>query len=101
MRSVVAGSNLYRNNSGASYPYTIGGLVSITSSNSTTNWLLIIISADWEVQELPCESTPATYTINVSAGPSSIIPIALPTYRSVHRQFRRQPRIVELGFRRW
>ncbi|MFZ7154089.1 MAG: M36 family metallopeptidase [Bacteroidota bacterium] len=69
---VVAGSNLYRNNSGASYPYTIGGLVSITSSNSTTNPATYYYYLyDWEVQELPCESTPATYTISVSAGPSS------------------------------
>ena len=50
---VVAGSVLYRNTTGASYPYTIGGLVSITLSNSTTNPAnYYYYCYDWEVQEL-------------------------------------------------
>jgi PKD repeat protein len=64
---VVAGSVLYRNITGASYPYTIGGLVSITTSNSTSgasNYYYYCY--DWEVQELPCSSAPAT--VNVLVG---------------------------------
>ena len=63
---VVAGSNLYRNNAGANYPYTLGGLVSITTSNSTTNPATYYYYCyDWEVQSLPCTSSPATVNITV------------------------------------
>ena len=63
---VSAGSNLYRNNAGASYPYTIAGLVSITSSNSTSNLLTYYYySYDWQVQVLPCSSAPAIVAVTV------------------------------------
>ena len=64
---VTAGSNLYRNNSGASYPYTINGLVSITQSNSTTSTLTYYYYCyDWEVEELPCTSAPAVVNITLN-----------------------------------
>lgn len=63
---VTAGSNLYRNNTGASYPYTINGLLSITASNSTTNPAIYYYYVyDWEVQELPCLSAPAAANVDV------------------------------------
>jgi len=69
---VAAGSDLFRNNSGASYPYTIGGLVSITLSNSTTNPSnYYYYLYDWEVQELPCQSAPLDVNIVVNPGPQS------------------------------
>lgn len=55
----IGGSNvnLYRNNAGATYPYTINNLISITSSSSTTSpstfWYYLY---DWEVQEPACFS---------------------------------------------
>lgn len=65
---VTAGSNLFRNSSGASYPYTINGLVSITSSNSTTNPAVYYYYLyDWEVQELPCSSFPIPVNVTISA----------------------------------
>lgn len=69
---VAAGSNLYRNSSGASYPYSAGGLASITTSNSTTNpQAYYYYLYDWEVSELPCRSTPVPVTVNVEAAPIS------------------------------
>jgi PKD repeat protein len=63
---VAAGSNLYRNTTGAVYPYTAPGLLSITSSNSTQNPAIFYYYLyDWEVQEIPCTSAPLT--VNVSA----------------------------------
>jgi PKD repeat protein len=64
---VTAGSNLYRNNSGAVYPYAIAGLLSITSSNSTSNPATYYYYVyDWEVQELPCVSPAVAVNISVS-----------------------------------
>lgn len=69
---VVAGSNLYRNNSGASYPYSINGLLSITASNSTSNPATFFYYVyDWQVQELPCLSQPATVVVEISPSPTA------------------------------
>ncbi|MBL0105641.1 MAG: T9SS-dependent M36 family metallopeptidase [Bacteroidetes bacterium] len=69
---VTAGSNLYRNNAGANYPYTLAGLVTITSSNSTTNQLTYYYYCyDWQVQELPCTSAPAVVNVTVSSAAAS------------------------------
>ena len=75
---VVAGSVLYRNTTGAGYPYTIGGLVSITLSNSTTNPAnYYYYCYDWEVQELPCSSSPATVSVLVGSAVSDFTYAAL------------------------
>jgi PKD repeat protein len=67
---VTAGSNLYRNNAGAVYPYSINGLVSITASNSTSNPATFYYYCyDWQVRELPCLSDPATVTVTVASSP--------------------------------
>ncbi len=65
-------SNLYRNNAGASYPYNVNGLISITGSNSTTNPATFYYYLyDWEVQELPCTSFPYPVTVFISEPVSS------------------------------
>ncbi len=69
---VAAGSDLYRNNDGASFPYTVGGLVSITTSNSTTNPATFYYYLyDWEVQALPCLSAPVPVNISIDQDPTA------------------------------
>lgn len=64
------GQNLYRNNSGASYPYVIGNLARINKSNATNNALAFYYYFyDWEIQAASCPSLPATVTVNVTPGP--------------------------------
>lgn len=46
--------NMRRNNGGVSYPYTLAGLVDITSSSAGANFYYYYY--DWEVQALPCRS---------------------------------------------
>ncbi len=49
--------DLFRNNSGPSYPYTLPGLVSITRSSANTNpFGYYYFYYDWEVREAACES---------------------------------------------
>jgi PKD repeat protein len=68
---VAAGSNLYRNNAGATYPYTAAGLLTITASNSTSNPATFYYYLyDWRVQELPCLSSSAVATVQVEPDPS-------------------------------
>ena len=56
-------SGLYRNNSGASYPYDIGGLISITSSSASTSpYDYYYFYYNIEV-EVPCIN--ATSTVNI------------------------------------
>lgn len=45
--------NLFKNTSGATYPYNISNLVSITGSNNPGEYPYFY---RWQVQELPCES---------------------------------------------
>ncbi len=58
--------NLYRNNSGAAYPYTLANIVQIYGNNSTNNGQgRYYFFYDWEVQEMGCVSQPATVTVNI------------------------------------
>lgn len=69
---VAAGSDLYRNNDGASYPYSVSGLVNITGSNSTSNPATFYYYLyDWEVQELPCTSAPLPVNVTIDPDPTS------------------------------
>ena len=62
--------NLYRNNSGATYPYELGNLVSIYSSNATSSELTFYYYFyDWEVQESSCLSEAATVNVGVKPTP--------------------------------
>jgi len=64
--------NLYRNNSGAAYPYILDNLVRIYSSNATGNELnFYYYFYDWEIQETSCPSAPASVTVNVTPGPTA------------------------------
>lgn len=62
--------NLYRNNAGAAYPYTLANVVRIYSSNSPSGPLTYYYYFyDWEVQEKPCASQPTPLTVTVTPGP--------------------------------
>ena len=64
-------NNLYRNNASASYPYTINGLVSITSCNSPNNPTnFYYYFYNWEVQPLPCSSTPLNVNVSIDPDPT-------------------------------
>ena len=53
----LSGKDLYRSNSGVSYPYAIPGIVSITKSSASTNPLqYYYYFYEWEIQEMACKS---------------------------------------------
>jgi Zn-dependent metalloprotease len=54
------GPDLYRNNSGPSYPYTVPGIVSITGSTAGTDYYYFFY--DWVVQQESC-TTPRTEVV--------------------------------------
>jgi hypothetical protein len=58
--------NMYRNNGGVAYPYTLGGLVSVKNSSAGTQYYYYCY--DWEVQEasMVCPSTRTQVTATVS-----------------------------------
>jgi len=61
--------NLYRNNTGVSYPYQIGDLVNITGSNAATNPTTIYyFFYDWHVQEVGCLSNRVPITASIGTG---------------------------------
>ncbi len=57
---------LYRNNGGVTYPYNIGGLVSITGSSQGSGYHFYFYN--WEVQPNDCKSTAVPVTGTVSPG---------------------------------
>ena len=61
--------NLYRNSTGAVYPYNIGGLVSITASSAGTPGYFYFFY-NWQVRKSDCVSAPVAVTATISAGPS-------------------------------
>lgn len=66
-------NNLYRNSAGASYPYSIPGLISITGNNfSTTSYYYFY---NWEVQEPGCSSTRSAAIAVVGTGPTATVNI--------------------------
>ncbi|MBK6831591.1 MAG: hypothetical protein IPG92_13020 [Flavobacteriales bacterium] len=60
--------NMYRNNAGVSYPYTIGGVVSITGSSAGAAYYYYCY--DWEVRgpDLTCSSQRTMVTATVTDG---------------------------------
>ena len=61
--------NLYRNNTGVSYPYQIGNLVTITGSNASSNPTTIYyFFYDWHVQEVGCLSERVPITASIGTG---------------------------------
>ena len=64
--------NLYRNNEGAMYPYEISNVLSIYSSNATSDELsYYYYFYDWKVQEPVCESAEVGVFVNVEPGPAA------------------------------
>ncbi len=55
--------DLYRNDSGLSYPYTINDLVALTGSSAGTDYYYYFY--EWEVQELPCISEQIAVEVTV------------------------------------
>ena len=64
-------SRLYRNTAGANFPYSVNGLVNITGSNSPQNSVTYFYLYNWEVQVLPCSSTPVPVNISINPDPAS------------------------------
>jgi PKD repeat protein len=70
----LTGTNLglYRNDAGGSFPYEVGGTVTITATNATgqATFNYYYYFYDWEVQEPGCASvrTPVTAEVVVCAG---------------------------------
>jgi len=56
--------NMFRNNSGSGYPYDIGGIVSIKSSDVGNNYYFFFYN--WQIQQDNCQSLPSAVTVNVS-----------------------------------
>ncbi len=71
-------SNLYRNQSGAVYPYNIGSSVSITNSNSGTPGYYYYFY-NWKIQEPGCISNRTMVTAAITPAPSSVITAGGPT----------------------
>ncbi|MBI3133463.1 MAG: M4 family metallopeptidase [Bacteroidetes bacterium] len=69
----LAGSSpaLYRNNSGASYPYTLPGQISITSSSAGSAYYYFFYN--WEIQEYACLSERAAVTATVNPNQDATI----------------------------
>ena len=63
------GQNLYRNNSGATYPYEIDNLISIYSSNAGDALNFYFYFYDWEVQETGCPSLSTEVNLVTTPGP--------------------------------
>ncbi len=57
--------DLFRNNSGAMFPYTLAGLVSITGTNAGAPGYYYYFY-DWELQEPPCVSARTPVTVDVA-----------------------------------
>ncbi|MCB9234254.1 MAG: M4 family metallopeptidase [Bacteroidia bacterium] len=70
--------DLYRNNSGAVYPYTLAGLVSITGSDAGQPGFYYFFY-DWEIQPSSCISERTVVTATVNQVPSAVVTPSGPT----------------------
>lgn len=57
-------ADMWRNNSGSGYPYNIGGLVNITTSDVSNSYYYFFYN--WQVQQADCQSNPVAVTASVS-----------------------------------
>jgi len=63
----LEGKDLFRNNSGVSYPYTLPGVLSITKSSAGTNPMqYYYYFYEWEVQESACTSERIKVTAHIN-----------------------------------
>lgn len=76
-------SNLYRNNSGVNYPYSISGLASIKTSSAGNAYYYFFY--DWKVREAPCRSArvPVVAVLNTTPATPNITEIAGVLYANV------------------
>ena len=63
--------DLYRNNSGLNYPYTIANLVSIKQSNAGTPLAYYYFFYDWEIETPSCSSSRKPVNISLAQPPTS------------------------------
>jgi len=61
--------NLFRNNNGTNYPYSISNLVDITGSTAGSNFYYYLY--DWEVQAVGCQSAQVPVIATAQANPVS------------------------------
>ncbi|PCI93635.1 MAG: hypothetical protein COB15_16025 [Flavobacteriales bacterium] len=65
--------DMYRNNGGTAYPYTLNGIASITKSSAGTNPVgYYYFFYDWKVKEMDCVSSRTTVTATVNALPTVV-----------------------------
>jgi bacillolysin len=63
--------DLFRNNTGAQFPYQLANLVSITGTNAGTSNGFYYYFYDWEVQEIPCFSDKVLAQAVISQEPTA------------------------------
>ena len=84
----ASNSDMYRNSTGASFPYNISNLVSITGTNASAGYYYFFY--DWEVEKAPCKSdvleviakidTNTQNTTNITSCGSYVWPVDSITY---------------------
>ncbi len=62
----LAVANLYRNNSGANYPYTFPGMLTITGNTATSSAGYYYFFYDWEIKGPSCISARSVVNVNVT-----------------------------------
>ena len=67
-------SNMYRNNGGVNFPYTLAGIVSITGNNIPDPDYYYYYY-DWEIKDPDCISEPTLVTATILDTPSTVINI--------------------------
>ncbi|MFM1874947.1 MAG: hypothetical protein RL266_684, partial [Bacteroidota bacterium] len=65
----LANSNLYRNNAGPSYPYTVAGVASITNSSAGSDFYYSFY--DWEIETPGCTSDRTAVVAEIVEAPSA------------------------------
>lgn len=61
-------ARLFRNNSGVTYPYTIGSMINITGSSAGPGSFFFFYN--WEVEPNSCTGAPTAVTASISSGPN-------------------------------
>lgn len=81
--SSSSSSNLYRNNAGVAFPYSIAGLASIKTSSAGNGFYYFFY--DWKIREAPCRSArvPVSAVLNSTPSTPNITEIAGVLYANV------------------